>query len=191
MSELTGVPTSNNAVLTKYNVLKQQLPSNEDLNAFGPANIIGISQLAFEYCDRLVEDTSITGLCERTGTTISARACMFDTFDFGLAAASAYDVAGKTAVANALYDRMLGIPAVALGAGLNNAPTRADVQNELIDSTNNIVNNPVGNAGNLVDRLLIESCGVDLNCNAGQSGTREIAKAMCTSVLGSAAMLVQ
>jgi len=192
MSELTGVPTNNSAVLAKYTLLKQQLPAAEGLTAFGPANIIAISQLAFEYCDRMVDDTGITSLCERTGTTLSARACMFDSFNFSQAATAAFNVTDKTAVANALYDRMIGIPVAALGAGLINAPTRAEVMNELIDSTNNIVNSPVGNAGNLVDRLLLESCPTaELDCTASGSGTAEIVKAMCTSVLGSAAMLVQ
>ena len=117
---------------------------------------------------------------------------MVDSFNFSQAATTAFNVTDKTAVANALYDRMIGIPAAALGAGLINAPIRAEVLNELIDSTNNIVNSPVGNAGNLVDRLLLESCPTaELDCSATGSGTKEIVKAMCTSVLGSAAMLVQ
>ncbi len=192
MSDVTGVPTNNSAVSATYIKLKQQLPSSEDLSAFGPANIIAISQLAFEYCDRLIEDTSITGLCERTGTTIPARACMFDTFNFSQASTTAFNVTDKTAVANALYDRMIGIPSTASGAELINAPTRGQVLNELIDSTNNIVNSPVGNAGNLVDRLLTESCPTaELDCSATGSGTKEIVKAMCTAVLGNAATLVQ
>ncbi|MFV2061875.1 MAG: hypothetical protein ACC653_14425, partial [Gammaproteobacteria bacterium] len=153
------------------------------------ANIIAISQLAFEYCDRLVEDTNITGLCERTGTIISARACMFDTFNFSQAAttAAAFNVTDKTALANALYDRMIGIPQATLGAGLINAPTRTEITDELINA---------GAAGaypgNLVDRLITESCSTsELDCTASGSGTKEIVKAMCTSVLGSTGMLVQ
>jgi len=189
MSDLTGVPTNNAAVLSKYTLLKQQLPSTEDINSFGPANIIGISQLAFEYCDRLVEETSITGLCERTGTVISARACMFDSFNFSQAAttAAAFTNTNKTALANALYDRMIGIPQTALGAGLIDAPTRTEITNELINA------GAAGTyPGNLVGRLITESCPTtELDCTASGSGTREIVKAMCTSVLGSAAMLVQ
>jgi len=189
MSDLTGVPTSNSAVLTKYTLLKQQLPSTEDMNAFGPANIIGIAQLAFEYCDQLVEDSSITGLCERTGTTISARECMFDNFNFSQAAttAAAFNNTDKTALANALYDRMVGIPVIALGAELINAPTRTEVLDELVAA------GVSGNyPGNLVGRLIDESCPTaELDCTASGSGTKEIVKAMCTSVLGSAAMMVQ
>ena len=189
MSDLTGVPTSNNAVLTKYNLLKQQLPSAEGLDAFGPANIIGIAQLAFEYCDRMIEDSSIASLCERTGSNISARQCMFDTFNFSQAAttSAAFTVSNKTALANALYDRMIGIPSTALGAELINAPSRAEITGELITTA-------AGGTypGNLVSRLITESCPTaELDCTASGSGTREIVKAMCTSVLGSAAMLVQ
>lgn len=189
MSELTGVPTSNSAVLNKYQLLKQQLPASEDLNAFGPANIIGIAQLAFEYCDRMIEDTGITGMCERTSTTISARECMFGSFNFNQEASdiAAFTPTNRTALANALYDRMIGIPSTALGAGLVDAPTRVEINGELIDSTAS------GNyPGNLVSRLITESCPTaELDCSASGSGTKEIVKAMCTSVLGSAAMLVQ
>ncbi len=191
MSQLTGVPTSNSNVLAKFQLLRQQLPSNEDINAFVPANIIGISQLAFEYCDRLVEDTNIMTNCERTGTTISARQCMFGNFDFTLPAATAFNSSGRTAVADALYNRMVGIPNTTTAATLISAPSRSEIYNELIDAAN--VVNPPSSPGNLVDRLLTESCGTGggLQCGANQSGTREIAKAMCTAVLGSAAMLVQ
>lgn len=184
MSELTGVPTSNSAIQTAYNTLIQQLPSAEDINAFVPANIIGISQLAFEYCDQLVEDVTITGLCERTGTTISARKCMFGDFDgtvpndnFNKTAAAAFGIANSTNriyVSDTLYDRMVGIPS-AVGVVLDNAPTRAQISNEL-------VNLPIAGTypGNLVDRLI----------TAGSS-TKNITKAMCTSVLGSAVMSIQ
>lgn len=189
MSELTGVPTSNSNILDKFTILKQQMPSTEDMNAFGPANIIAISQLAFEYCDRMIEDTSITSLCERTSTTISARECMFESFDFSQEASigAAFNNTDKTALANALYDRMIGVPTAALGAGLINAPTRTEIVNELVAASASGTY-----PGNLVSRLITESCPTaNLNCAAGQSGTKEIVKAMCTSVLGSAGMLIQ
>ena len=175
MSELTGVPTSNTTVFATYTKLKQQLPPTEDINALVPANMIGITQLAFEYCDQLVENTpNIPTTCEKNPAATSARECMFGTFDFSLAAATAFNSSGRTAVADALYDRMVGIPS-ALNASLANAPTRAQITDELINAP------ATGNyPGNLVDRLL----------TAGSS-TKEITKAMCTSALSSAAMLVQ
>lgn len=177
MSALTGVPTSNNNVLTKYKLLSQQMPSTESMNAFGPGNIIAISQLAFEYCDRMVEDTSIMEDCDRTGNTQSARSCMFGAFDtrFASVPSVAFDQAGRDLAANALYDRMIGVPDGS-SVTLINAPSRTDVTDELINAT---ASAPY--PGNLVTRLI----------NAGGSTTNDITKAMCTAVLGSAAMLVQ
>ena len=176
MSELTGVPTSNSAVFATYNSVIQQLPSTEDINAFVPANIIGISQMAFEYCDQLVENNpNIPTVCERDPAATSARQCMFDTFDFSLAAATAFNVAGtgRADIADALYDRMIGISRS--GVVLNNAPTRTQITDELITTTAS------GRyPGNLVDRLI-----------GASSSTKDITKAMCTTVLGSAAMLIQ
>ena len=69
---------------------------------------------------------------------------------------------------------MIGIPS-SLGAVLNNAPTRAQIRGEL-------VNAPAAGdyPGNLLDRL--EATG---------SSTKNITKALCTSVLGSAALSIQ
>lgn len=192
MSELTGVPTANSAVLAAYVRLKQQLPSYESLNAFGPANIIGIAQLAFEYCDQLVEDATL----RNSFFNNASEPYLF--IGFGLNVANAFDTyAKKQAVVNALYDRMIGIPSAALGTHLINAPTRADVTTELIDPTNT----PAGaqtdppSLENLFDRLS-HSCAATstetftIDCGSS-TGTKEIVKAMCTSVLGSAAMMMQ
>lgn len=210
MSALTGVPASNTNVRATYTKLKQQLPSVEAIDTFVSAHVVGISQLAFEYCDRLVEDTSITSYCERTTSTISSRQCLFNTFDFGVNVATSFNAAAdtpsepspeKAALVNALYDRMIGIPAAALGAGITNAPDRNSILYELVDPDNAVVGDPyagpvvLGNAGNLFDRLM-NSCGGggpdadQVECTT-EVGTKEFVKAMCTSVLGSAAMLIQ
>ena len=177
MSDLTGVPTSNSAVFATYSSLVQQLPSTEDINAFVPANIIGISQLAFEYCDQLVDNTpNIPTDCERTGTTISARECVFNNF---LDVATPFNATGKVDIANSLYDRMIGVSRA--GTVLVSAPTKTQILDELINAPDTTGDTPPGRyPGNLVYQLL----------NAGSS-TDDIAKATCTSVLGSAAMLVQ
>ena len=214
MSELTGIPTSNSTVFATYTNLKQQLPSTENINAFVPANIIGISQLAFEYCNQLVEDTEGNRTTYFHDQNFANPA--LGNFDFASNVSTAFNVAGDTAtepsdekkqIVNALYDRMIGIPAVALGAGISNAPTRTEVTMELIDPDNAVVGNPFnedgggnpapipGNEGNLFDRLS-RSCGLDdpannqVDCSTTK-GTKEFVKAMCTTVLGSAAMLIQ
>lgn len=196
MSELTGVPTANAAALAAYVRLKQQLPSTESLNAFGPANIIGISQLAFEYCDQLVEDTTL----RNSFFNDASEPYLF--VGFGSNVANAFDTyAKKQSVVNALYDRMIGIPSTALGTPLTNVPTRAVVTTELIDPANS----PAGGQPSSPDRPLPEnlfdrlshSCAAapspeifTIDCSSS-TGTKEIVKAMCTSVLGSAAMMMQ
>lgn len=189
MSDLTGVPTDNSAVLLKYNLLKQQLPSNENLQAFGPANIIGIAQLSFEYCDQLVEDSTLRD------NFFNVAPYNFDGFSQDVSAAFGTGLSTqKQAVVNALYDRMIGIPTAAEGTGLNNAPTRSDIMTELVDPTNSpgATQTDPPSPENLFDRLVLRSCveDTDIDCFDPQ-GTKEIVKAMCTSVLGSAAMLVQ
>ena len=207
MSELTGVPTSNAAVLSTYQGLIQQLPSNEDITSFVPANIIGISQLAFEYCDQLVEDDTLRS------SFFNVAPYNFNGFNnivdiaFNVASEVDVDLDGnndapsdeKKAVVNALYDRMIGIPSTALGTKLLNAPLRDDIMTELVDPTNSPgVNQTIPpSKENLFDRLN-RTCGTggpdnnEVDCDATSGiGTREFVKAMCTSVLGSAAMAIQ
>lgn len=207
MSELTGVPTSNAAVLGTYNSLIQQLPSSEDINSFVPANIIGISQLAFEYCDQLVEDDtlrgnffnvapySFNGFTNNVDTAFNVASEVDGDSDGNNDAPSAE----KKAVVNALYDRMIGIPSAALGTPLLDTPLRDDIMTELVDPTNSPgVNQTVPpSQENLFDRLN-RTCGTggadnnEVDCDATSGiGTREFVKAMCTSVLGSAAMAIQ
>lgn len=213
MAALTGVPTTNTAVSGTYSILQQQLPSSEDITGFVPANIIGISQLAFEYCDQLVEDTE------------GNRSAYFGSFDFDANVDTAFntgdavkDTLGTDSatertttvasdrqkqIVDVLYEKMIGVPQVLdSNVVLTNAPTRDEITTELVDPTNIVVGDPFatptkvdGNAGNLFDRLY-RSCGADDAINnqvlcSTNKGTKEFVKAMCTSVLGSAAMLVQ
>lgn len=169
MSELTGIPTTNSAVTTTFNTIKQQLPSAEKIEGFLSSHQVGIAQLAIEYCNALVDDDP-------------ARTNFFGSFGVGSDVATAFNTAAgdsneKNQIVNALYDKMIGIPATAGTAGLVNAPSRLQLKTELIDSTN---------ALNLFDRLTNcpSSCG-------DAARTKVILKAMCASVTASAAMLIQ
>ena len=84
---------------------------------------------------------------------------------------------------NALYDKMIGLPGT--GTELENAPSRLEVKSELMGYDLQTPANLV-NADNLYDRLTA-NCPTDCN----EERTRAIVKAMCSSVLGSAAMLLQ
>ncbi len=56
LSSITTVPMSNNNVSVMYERVKQQLPSSDLITGFSSAQQIGITQLAIEYCNELVED---------------------------------------------------------------------------------------------------------------------------------------
>lgn len=202
MSELTGVPTSMGTIPATYKNLKQQLPSVEKIDTFVSAHVVGIAQLAFEYCDQLVEDATLRSSFFGAPYNFTGFTSDVDTaFGTGPVLSSQ-----KQAVVNALYDRMIGIPAAALedASGLSNAPTRSEVMTELVDPANVAVGAPYnsptpisGAPGNLFDRLK-RSCGADDAANnevfcasTTGKGTREFVKAMCTSVLGSAVLLIQ
>ncbi|MEM9102669.1 MAG: LamG domain-containing protein [Pseudomonadota bacterium] len=95
MSNVTGVPITHAAVTQTFNTVKQQLPTIEDIDSFLSAQQMAITQLAIEYCNALVEDTSL-------------RATYFNNFNFTASPSTAFNQAGKDTVINALLDRMLG-----------------------------------------------------------------------------------
>ncbi len=64
MAAVTGVDPMTTAVNSTYLDLEQQLPSTNDLRSFVSANQVGIAKLGTEYCDAIVEDTSLGGLRE-------------------------------------------------------------------------------------------------------------------------------
>ena len=59
MSSLTGVSPATPAVLAEFSALQQQLPAGFDMRTFVSSNQMGISKLALEYCDELVENTTL------------------------------------------------------------------------------------------------------------------------------------
>jgi len=166
MAELTGVDPQ----VTKptFDTLRQALPAVETIQGFLAAHQMSISQLAIDYCDALVESSSL-------------RAGFFGgSFNFNADVATAFgsgDSTQKNQIIDALYDKMIGLPDIVGGNSLTSAPTRTEVKDEL--------SNP-GTGKGLFDRL---TSGCPTGCDATK--TRAIVKSMCASVLGSAAMLVQ
>jgi hypothetical protein len=111
---------------------------------------MAITQMAIEYCNALVENTSL-------------RATFFPGFNFGAAPATALNSGGRTALISPLLSK-------AVGSNLATQPLDSDIEDELND---------------LIDRL--SNCGG--SCNATR--TQTIAKAVCSTVIGSATMLLQ
>ncbi len=112
MSSLTGVPTSQSDVTTTFTNIKQQLPASPNIMGFLSSQQVAISQLAIEYCNALVDDTSL-------------RASYFPGFDFTAAAGTAFDsTAKRDLVLDPLLDKMMG-------TSLSTQPNRSSVKTEL------------------------------------------------------------
>lgn len=201
MSELTGVPTTMGTIPATFDKLKQQLPTAEAIDTFVSAHVVGIAQLAFEYCDQLVEDPALRNSFFGDPYNFTG----FDT-DVDNAFGTGFSDE-KKAVVNALYDRMIGIPVTKLhpattlndATALSNAPTRSQVMTELVDPANSPgpLQTTPPSPENLFDRLS-RSCGTggpavsEIDCDdTNGEGTQEFVKAMCASVLGSATLLMQ
>lgn len=160
MAALTGISTATGNVATAFTQLRQQLPGDNNMMSFVPAQQVGIAKLATEYCDALVE----------SGT---ARAAFFNTtpaFPFGSSVASAFDTAvpaqaqvKKDLITNTLISKMIGV-------NFANQPTAAESYTEV----NSL----------LTDLIAAAPAGSD------QVRTRSIVKGACTAVLSSAALMV-
>lgn len=94
MSALTGVSTTQPAVRTTYEQVKQALPTIESIDTFVSAHPVAVAQLSIQYCDALVDDTT-------------ARAAYFPGFSFGAAPAQAFNATGRGIVLDALVGRMM------------------------------------------------------------------------------------
>ncbi|NOY61733.1 MAG: LamG domain-containing protein [Gammaproteobacteria bacterium] len=116
MSVVTGVPHTTADVQSTYDTIKQQLPSTETIGGFLSAHQVAVSQLAIEYCNALVEDSTL-------------RSNFFGNFNFDADVATAFgsgDSSEKQQIINALVDNMVG-------DNLASAPSRADIKTELSD----------------------------------------------------------
>ena len=163
----------------------------ETIEGFLSAHQMGVAQLAIAYCSELVNDTGTLR------STFFARGFNFDDDVYRAFAGNK-----QVDVIDDLYDRMIGISRS--GTDLSQMPTRAEVQLEL----NNPVDGPdldvtlappvPATPDGLYDRLRFADCNEspapspdpnDAIC--GKVRTQAIVKALCASILGSAAMLVQ
>lgn len=171
MSAMTGVSTQE--VKNRYALVKQQLPSDANINTFVSAHNIGITQLAMEYCDVLVNDAA----GGNTGT-------LFGSYNFGQAANVAFaDNAGKAAIIDPILaatnglgmDTQMNTGNSFLEGGSSPAASSADTyttKSELIF---------------LIDNL----CGGAGSCDTTSAQTQLITKAVCTAALASANTLIQ
>ena len=55
MSAITGVPVSDNNIRRTYDVIKTQLPLNNNIKSFLASHQVAITRLGAEYCNRLID----------------------------------------------------------------------------------------------------------------------------------------
>lgn len=113
MSTMTGIDTTNTNVAATYEKIKQQLPTGEFIKTFLSAHQMAITQLAIQYCDALVEDSSL-------------RATYFPGFNFSTSANTVFDTTGKNLVIDSLLSNIVG-------DNLESQPEDSDISNELSD----------------------------------------------------------
>ncbi len=119
LSQITGVSMANPDVMATYQAVKQQLPTLTDIDIFVSSQQMGITQLAIEYCNALVEDTS-------------ARASYFPGFDFNAAANVAFNTDTKR---NIIFDALIGN---SVGSNLATQPRDTEIKDELNSLTDKL-----------------------------------------------------
>ena len=100
LAALTGISEADGDLINSdgapiYEVVQQQMPSSENFSGFVSANQMGVAQLAFQYCDLLVEDGG--------NSTVD-----FGAFDFNATPATAFDTnAEKDLIISPLLENLL------------------------------------------------------------------------------------
>lgn len=170
MSAMTGVSTQ--AVKTRYALVKQQLPSSANINTFVTAHNIGITQLAMEYCEVLV-NTAVGG---NTNT-------IFGTYDFTQGASTAFvNNAGKALIIDPLLNAANGTgmdTQMNTGGTFDEGGTVPDASGDTFTTKSELIH--------LIDNL----CGGAGSCGNTAQQTQLITKAVCTATVAGANTLIQ
>lgn len=164
MAEITGVSPLEPNVHDTYTTVRETLPAVPQVEAVLSSHQVAIAQLAIEYCNALVEDDGL-------------RSTTFPGFPWGSPPSVAFTGANRELFFDPLLDRMLG------STQIDSQPDRAAVESEL---ANMIDGYSFSTPGEPDHRPGLRATGSDT-----ADRTEDIAKAVCSAVTGSAAMLVQ
>ena len=160
MAAVTGVSPLEPNVQGTFNLVRQSLPAVPTIEAVLASHQIAIAQLAIEYCNALIEDSSLRNSTFGSGLWSQTPAALFPS------------AANEAQLFDPLLDRMVGVTQIAT------QPDRSTVAGELSELINGIPGD--GTRPGLAAT----------NSNSTQR-TLDIGKAVCSAVVGSAAMLVQ
>lgn len=111
MSVLTGIKQNNTKVFDTYQLVKQQLPTLENIETFISAQQMGITQLAIAYCDQAIEDNAI-------------RSAWFPSVDFSQAPHLAFNTPDRANFLNPLLEQLMPL-------NIDTQPDKTLVKNEL------------------------------------------------------------
>lgn len=167
-SAMLGISTQTGNIPAVYNLVKQQLPSSEDVKTFVTAHNIGATQLAMEYCNQLVtQEVASPNIFSSAVLNQNATADPSGYIDPILALANGSGM-----------DTQMDVGTFATGGTVPDAnPTGPDTtfttKSELVY---------------LVNKL--NSC-IPGTCSDDATQTRELIKAVCTATLSSANSIIQ
>ena len=111
MSVLTGVSQKNTKVFNTYQLVKQQLPTLENIETFISPQQMGITQLAIAYCDQAIENSDI-------------RNTWFPDTNFASTPNIAFDTRGKTNFITPLLKQLMPL-------NLSSQPEKSQMNIEL------------------------------------------------------------
>jgi len=134
LSVLTGVPTTDPNVAAVYLAVQQQLPATPTLEGFSSANQVGIAQLAIQYCNVMVNNS-----------TYAAGVLPGVTFN-----GSTYPGSTNT-VTSALAARVLG-------SGLQHQPAASTVTTELASLINKLCTTSACNSAARAQAVTAAAC---------------------------------
>lgn len=165
--------------LGTYVLYKQQFPAVENIETFLPSHQMAIAQLALAYCNVLVDrdDDLIPSNANR----------YFANFDYDVTASLAFqNQADLDRVINPLLTAMLNVGDLANDVSPNNLVTQPDVSTVRTE-VEQLIRGDGGTRAGMTDAACMSAIP---SCD-NTTRTRNIVKAACTSVLGSAGMLIQ
>jgi mono/diheme cytochrome c family protein len=161
MSTLTGVSEQQINVAATFDLVRQSLPAVPTMEAVLASHQVAIAQLAIEYCNAAVD-------------TIAVRNALWGGSFTGWGSAPASQPAGwELALADPLLDRLIGVTQLAT------QPDRALLESEITQLVHGRVPADASRPG-------LAATGA-----ADPARTAVIGKSVCSSILGSAAMLVK
>jgi hypothetical protein len=142
MSKMTGIPVTQTSVAATYNTVRQQLPTVTDIKGFLASHQMGITQLAIQYCDALVEDNA-------------ARTAFFPAVNFNADVATAFSEGNRPAVIDPLLENLVG-------ENISTQPTNEAVENELNNLMDKLTFCPGGCDSGRTETVVKASCAAVL-----------------------------